>query len=87
MTRRQWMAALTLVPTLIWSNAADAGQDGPRLKFRNKGPTCMCVGGLSEEDIRRAERLRMETGERRGPTGLERLDGNAVIDNNQRGDD
>lgn len=33
--------------------------DGPRLKFKGKGPVCMCSGdALSEEDIRRAAEAR-----------------------------
>jgi len=47
----------------------------PRLKFRDKGPTCMCVGGLSEEDIRRAQRRKEESGALRDSQGFERLDG------------
>ena len=30
---------------------------GSRLRFR-KGPVCMCAGGLSEKDIRKAEQAR-----------------------------
>jgi len=38
----------------------DSGEQkpaGPRLRFR-KGPVCMCSGGLSEKDIRNAEKAR-----------------------------
>ncbi|MDZ7662405.1 hypothetical protein [Thiohalophilus sp.] len=39
------------------STAAEA--DGPRLKFKGKGPVCMCAnGGLTEDDIRRANEAR-----------------------------
>lgn len=30
----------------------------PRLRFRSKGPTCMCLDGLSEAEIEAAERAR-----------------------------
>jgi len=33
--------------------------DKPRLKFKGKGPVCMCAnGGLTEDDIRRANEAR-----------------------------
>lgn len=31
-----------------------------RLRFRGRGPTCMCVDGLSEEEIAAAERKRRQ---------------------------
>lgn len=33
--------------------AAEAAETQPRLKYRAKGPVCMCASGLSEEEIRR----------------------------------
>jgi hypothetical protein len=46
----------------VWSQAAQA-KDGPRLKFKKKGPVCMCSGGLSEKDILLAQRLRKQNHE------------------------
>lgn len=31
-----------------------------RLRFRGVGPTCMCLGGLSEEEIAAAQRKRTQ---------------------------
>lgn len=38
-----------------------AGTRSPRLKFRSRGPACMCLGGLSEADIQAAQ-SRQEAG-------------------------
>jgi len=35
--------------------AAQATKKRPRLKFKSKGPACMCADGLSEEDIRQQQ--------------------------------
>lgn len=49
----------SLVIALFATLSAAAQADGPRLKFKGKGPVCMCSGdGLSEADIRRAEEAR-----------------------------
>lgn len=38
--------------------AAEAAPAKPRLRFRSKGPACMCLDGLSEAEIAAAERAR-----------------------------
>lgn len=49
----------SLVIALFSTFTVAAQADGPRLKFKGKGPVCMCSGdGLTEEDIRRAREAR-----------------------------
>lgn len=49
----------SLVIALFSAFSVAAQADGPRLKFKGKGPVCMCSGdGLSEEDILRAREAR-----------------------------
>lgn len=36
----------------------------PRLKFRSRGPACMCLSGLSEADIQAAQSRRDEGAEK-----------------------
>ncbi|SCZ58009.1 hypothetical protein [Thiohalomonas denitrificans] len=83
------LAGVALVAgfSLLVTTTVVAAEEGERrLKFRDRGPACMCTGGLSEEDIRRAERQRKEPGERRSG-GTKRLDGeNTGTDEKQRGD-
>lgn len=40
------------------SSPAETPPRSSRLKFRSEGPVCMCAGGLSEAEIRAAERAR-----------------------------
>jgi len=41
-----------------------------KLKFRDRGPVCMCVGGLTEADIK-AGRVTQSAADRRGGTAHE----------------
>jgi len=68
------------------STAAEA--DKPRLKFKGKGPVCMCAnGGLTEEDIRRANEARQSRREpvrdKQGRQNREGRGGNRDESNNQ----
>lgn len=49
------------VPTDAPAASADAAPAKPRLRFRSKGPTCMCLDGLSEADIAAAARARRQS--------------------------
>ncbi len=62
------IGVLCLLPICLamWSQGARA-EEGPRLKFKKKGPVCMCGDGLDEKDIRAAQRLR-ELGREKTPT-------------------
>ncbi len=81
--------ALVVGSSLLATTAAvGADGEGPRLKFRDKGPACMCVGGLTEEDIRRSRRQRTETDGRRDRLRLEWLDGEkAGVESKPRGEE
>lgn len=41
--------------------AAETPSAKPRLRFRSKGPACMCLDGLSEAEIEAAERARRQS--------------------------
>lgn len=43
---------LTVMLSLA-ATSAIAAEAQPRLKYRAKGPVCMCASGLGEEEIRR----------------------------------
>ncbi|WP_303907794.1 hypothetical protein [Thiohalomonas denitrificans] len=82
------VALVTGFGLLVMTTVVAAEEGERRLKFRERGPACMCVGGLSEDDIRRAERQRKEPDERRSGSGTKRIDGeNAGTEEKQRGDD
>ncbi|MBF0470264.1 MAG: hypothetical protein HQL48_02700 [Gammaproteobacteria bacterium] len=55
---RYFLATVLLILQLT-ATAAEIFQERstPRLKFRD-GPVCMCMGGLNEADITRADKLR-----------------------------
>jgi len=53
---RRWIQGLAAPVLLSPVGGVAVADEGPELKFRDRGPTCMCVGGLSEEDIRRSQR-------------------------------
>lgn len=48
------VALLLVVAWLLAVSPAWAEESKPRLKYRGKGPVCMCSEGLSEEDLRKA---------------------------------
>lgn len=55
--RRLLASGCAVLLSVTLSTAAVA--DKPRLKFKGKGPVCMCAnGGLTEEDISRANEAR-----------------------------
>lgn len=60
----RYMLALLAITSGAYAAEPMPERDGPRLKFKN-GPLCMCSGGLTEEDIRNAERRR-RSGEQNG---------------------
>jgi hypothetical protein len=39
---------------------SEAEPRSPRLKYRSRGPACMCLSGLSEAEIQAAQRRREE---------------------------
>lgn len=67
--------ALVVEPAVVRAEAAEpeipkpvaepaASADKPaRLRFRSKGPACMCLDGLSEAEIAAAERARKRSTE------------------------
>jgi len=64
--RFAWLVVvLALLPLAAWMEQAGAAQG--RLKYRGKGPVCVCSTGLSESDIQAAERDRAKSGS--APTG------------------
>ncbi|KPK55582.1 MAG: hypothetical protein AMS22_03915 [Thiotrichales bacterium SG8_50] len=74
--RSVWIVlALAMTPWLVWSGEAGAsagdgavsataavGTPKGRLKYRGKGPVCVCSTGLSEREIQDAERARTGAG-------------------------
>lgn len=48
-------------PAGAHSASAEAAPAKPRLRFRSKGPACMCLDGLSEAEIAAAERARRQS--------------------------
>lgn len=67
--------ALAMAPCVLWSGQAGAsagdsavsttaaaGTPQGRLKYRGKGPVCVCSTGLSEREIQDAERARAGAG-------------------------
>jgi len=64
-TRIAWLVVvLALLPWAAWAEQAGAAQG--RLKYRGKGPVCVCSKGLSESDIQAAERERSNSGSPQG---------------------
>ncbi|BAZ92408.1 hypothetical protein TspCOW1_27200 [Thiohalobacter sp. COW1] len=45
-------------PTAAAGGEQKAEPRSPRLKFRSRGPACMCLSGLSEADIQAAQSRR-----------------------------
>ena len=78
--RNAWIVlALAMAPCVVWSGQAGASAgDGAvsataavgtrqgRLKYRGKGPVCVCSTGLSEREIQDAERARAGAGAAQG---------------------
>jgi len=53
----QLIGLSAVVALALVFSAASVGavaSDKPRLKFKSKGPTCMCASGMSEADISKA---------------------------------
>lgn len=49
------LTAVMVLATALTTSLAWAGESSsPRLKYKGKGPVCMCSEGLSEEDLRKA---------------------------------
>lgn len=83
----QLVPSLTVGLAMLFASGTLAGEETPRLKFRDRGPACMCAGGLSEEDIRRAERRRRPAaGEFEDSRTDSSNNENVGIDRNRRGD-
>lgn len=49
----QCCTGIVTVMLSLAATSAIAAETQPRLKYRAKGPVCMCASGLSEEEIRR----------------------------------
>jgi hypothetical protein len=49
------LSSVVALALVLSAASVDAvASDKPRLKFKSKGPTCMCASGMSEADISKA---------------------------------
>jgi len=48
------LSVVALALVLSAASVDAVASDKPRLKFKSKGPTCMCASGMSEADISKA---------------------------------